>query len=262
MKLLKFDPKQRKLVEFAEPTRGPKGDKGDKGDKGEKGERGERGLRGPKGEKGNVGPQGPIGMIGPQGPQGNKGEQGLAGKNGVDGSTIHIVDQTPAPTLGRQNDIAINKFRELFIKEQEWKFVFSLAGGGSSLIRKLQEIRDVKLTNIQVNQVLKWNGTNWVNGTVVGGGGGITREVYSIAVNDTALDTANTDFTYFVSGGATLTMPTAVGNTNEYNIKNTSAGNITINFTGLETGEGQTSLIVPAYNSVTLHSDNSNWWVV
>lgn len=272
MKVYKFDPLKRKLVEFAEPVKGIKGDKGDKGEKGDRGDRGEQGLRGlrgfrgEKGDKGDKGERGEIGPIGPQGIQGEKGEQGiqgLQGDKGLDGSFIYRNEGFPSNDLGKDGDWCFNNFKEVFYKANgKWNFYLQLGSGGSR-VNKIEDIGNVKITSISTNQVLSWNGSGWVNRTVTGGtGSGITREIYSITTNETAQSGSNIDYVYFVSNGATLTMPTAVGNTSEYHVKNTTSNNITVNFTGLETGEGQTSLTVPAHNSITLISDNSNWWIV
>lgn len=97
-----------------------------------------------------------------------------------------------------------------------------------------------------------------------GGGSGIQRSITVVTTNTTAGDTALTDYCYFVSGSSvTLTMPTAVGNTNRYTIKNTDGSNsITVAFNGSETGDGSSTLLLRPNVSLDLVSDNSNWKIV
>lgn len=93
-----------------------------------------------------------------------------------------------------------------------------------------------------------------------GGGGGIVREVNVISTNTNAGDTAGIDYVYVVSGTTTVTLPTAVGNTNLYTIKNVGAGVILIATTGGQTIDGDASLsLVTQFTSVDLISDGSNW---
>lgn len=97
--------------------------------------------------------------------------------------------------------------------------------------------------------------------TATGSGSGITRSINSIAVNTAADATASTDFVYICTAALTLTLPTCVGNTNLYTIKNTSNAIITIATTGGNTIDGQTSIqLSTQYTAVDLSSDGvSNW---
>lgn len=103
-------------------------------------------------------------------------------------------------------------------------------------------------------------GLKWIP---AGSGSGITRSVSSVAVNTNAGSTASTDYVYFVSGTTTITLPTAVGNSNRYTIKNVGSGVVTIATTSAQTIDGGTtaSLIVQ-YTSIDLISNGSNWLVV
>ena len=51
----------------------------------------------------------------------------------------------------------------------------------SSHLRKLQNIGNVKLTDVQLNQSLKWDGRNWINATLAGGSGS-GASAYDVAV--------------------------------------------------------------------------------
>ena len=44
------------------------------------------------------------------------------------------------------------------------------ASGGSGGASALDDLTDVVITSVAINEVLKWDGTNWVNGTASGGG--------------------------------------------------------------------------------------------
>lgn len=94
------------------------------------------------------------------------------------------------------------------------------------------------------------------------GGGGISRSVNNISTPQTAGSTANTDYVYNISGTTTLTMPTAVANTNRYSLKNSGVNTVTIAFTGGQTGDGSATLSLPVANtSLDLISNGSNWFI-
>ena len=93
-----------------------------------------------------------------------------------------------------------------------------------------------------------------------GGGNGITRTVLAISASQTLSSTASVDFVYFVSGITTVTMPTAVGNTNRYTIKNAGTNTVTIDTTSSQTIDGGLTAVLPVANtSLDLVSDGSNW---
>jgi hypothetical protein len=100
-----------------------------------------------------------------------------------------------------------------------------------------------------------------------GGGGGISRTITSISTATTAGATASTDYVYFVSGTTTLTLPTAVSNTNRYTVKNTGTATVTIATTSSQTitvanNTAVTTITLPPGSSFDLLSDNANWQAV
>lgn len=90
---------------------------------------------------------------------------------------------------------------------------------------------------------------------------GLTRSISSISSPTTAASVALTDYIFFVSGTTTLTLPTAVGNTNEYTVKNVS-GTTTVATTSSQTINGNLTVTILAGSVLTLISDNANWHVV
>ena len=112
------------------------------------------------------------------------------------------------------------------------------------------------------SQVISYNsGTNRAEWTTVTGG--MSRSINNVSGNTTAGAAANTDYYYFVSAVATITLPTAVGNTNEYTIKRTGAGVVTIDGNGSETIDGSLTINLNVANqSVTLISDTTNWQII
>ena len=94
-------------------------------------------------------------------------------------------------------------------------------------------------------------------------GGGISRSVSSVSTATAAGATAKTDYVYFVSGTTTLTLPTAVSNSNLYTVKNTGANTVTIATTSSQTIDGSLTITLPVANtSVDIVSDGSNWRIV
>lgn len=96
------------------------------------------------------------------------------------------------------------------------------------------------------------------------GGSGILRSVNVISTNTTAGATSTTDYVYIVSGTTTLTLPTAVGNTNRYTVKRTDATlTTTIATTSSQTIDGaSTYTLTSQYESVDLISNGSNWLTI
>lgn len=93
-------------------------------------------------------------------------------------------------------------------------------------------------------------------------GSTITRDFVTPLGSGTIGDTALTDYVYFITGAYTMTMPTAVNNTNRYTIKNKHSADITINTTSSQTIDGSLTLVLPPLSSVDLISDNSNWSII
>ena len=96
-----------------------------------------------------------------------------------------------------------------------------------------------------------------------GATGGISRSITNIAVNTTAGAVALTDYVYFVSGTTAVTLPTAIGNTNQYTIKRVGTNTVTINTTSAQTIDGSTTATLNfQYESLDLVSDGTNWNVI
>jgi Collagen triple helix repeat (20 copies) len=97
-----------------------------------------------------------------------------------------------------------------------------------------------------------------------GGGSGITRSVNSISTATTGAAAASTDYVYLVSGTTTFTLPTAVGNTNLYTVKNVGSGNVTVATTSSQTIDGGSTAVLTAslQGSIDLISDGANWNII
>lgn len=94
------------------------------------------------------------------------------------------------------------------------------------------------------------------------GGSGVTRSVVVTASPVTAGATAATDYVYLTSGTTTITLPTAVSNTNLYTIKNTGSNTVTVATTSSQTIDGTTTITIAPLASVDVISNNANWNVI
>lgn len=90
-------------------------------------------------------------------------------------------------------------------------------------------------------------------------GSGITRSITVTSTSVTAGSTSDVDYVYLVAGAHTITLPTAVSNTNRYTIKNNHSANITIDTTSAQTIDGTTSISIAPEESVDIISTNTNW---
>jgi hypothetical protein len=101
------------------------------------------------------------------------------------------------------------------------------------------------------------------DGSTSTGAGGSAKSINSVSTNTAAGSTSSTDYFYFGSGTINITLPTAVGNTNNYTIKNVGTGVITIDTTSSQTIDGSlTAPINVQYLSLTLISDGANWNII
>lgn len=91
----------------------------------------------------------------------------------------------------------------------------------------------------------------------------LVRSINAVSSTTSAGSTEATDYIYLCTGTFTITMPTAVGNSNRYTIKNVGSGTITIDTTSSQTIDGSLTATLPVqYTSLDLVSDNSNWNII
>lgn len=120
-------------------------------------------------------------------------------------------------------------------------------------------LSDVEITAPVTGQILVYNGTNWVN---TNASIGITRSIIAISSATTAGDASMTDYVYLVSNTTTLTLPTAVSNTNLYTVKNVGTGIVTVNTTSSQTIDGSATSTLSSNQVRGYISDNSNWKLI
>ena len=95
----------------------------------------------------------------------------------------------------------------------------------------------------------------------------VTRSISSVSTNTAAGATAFTDYVYIVTGTSTITLPTAVGNTNKYTVVNAGVGTVTTATTSAQTINGAANSVQgaqasPYYPSEDYISDGANWFIV
>ena len=95
-----------------------------------------------------------------------------------------------------------------------------------------------------------------------GAGGGITRNVSTVTTSATLAATAATDYVVFIGSGGAPVLPTAVGNTNLYTIKNVDIAARTVATTGGQTIDGSTSATLTPNTALSLVSDGTNWRIL
>jgi gas vesicle protein len=134
---------------------------------------------------------------------------------------------------------------------------------GAIIARFLGQIGDVSVTGATDGQVLAYNATTglWEAATP-SSGSGILRSVIVTSGNTTMGAAAATDYIYLVAGAHTMTLPTAVGNTNRYTVKNNHSVDVTINTTSSQTIDGTTTLTIASEDSIDLISNGSNWNII
>jgi hypothetical protein len=98
--------------------------------------------------------------------------------------------------------------------------------------------------------------------TGTSGAGAIARSIVSISATTTAGAAAATDYVYLVTGTVTLNMPTAVGNSNRYTVKNVGSGTVTVDGFGSETMDGSATVALSPNQSLDFISDGTNWRII
>lgn len=107
------------------------------------------------------------------------------------------------------------------------------------------------------------NGNLVDSGGACGSGSGITRSVSNISTTTTAGAAASTDYVYNGTVTLQITLPTAVGNTNRYTVKNSGSGIVTIATTSAQTIDGaSTAVISVQYGALDLVSNGTNWMII
>jgi predicted transcriptional regulator len=139
----------------------------------------------------------------------------------------------------------------------------NIAIGGN--VNALSQFTDINLkagNNVTITYAAN-HATGYTDVTITSsgtGGGGITREINNVAVPTAAGSTPGIDYVYLASGTLTITLPTAIGNTNLYTIKNVGSGIVTIDTTAGQTIDGDATVIMPVqFTSVDLISNGTNW---
>lgn len=96
---------------------------------------------------------------------------------------------------------------------------------------------------------------------VSGGGSGITRSVSKVSTSQTAGASSAIDYVFFAQAGVKLTLPTAVGNSNMYTVKNMTTSSVLVAAPeGID--DGATALISVQYQSLDLISNGSIYGVI
>ena len=93
-------------------------------------------------------------------------------------------------------------------------------------------------------------------------GTGITRSISTVTTTVTIAAIAATDYVVFIGAGGIVTLPTAVGNTNQYTLKTIDTVSKTVATTSSQTIDGNTTIIITPNTSVDVVSDNTNWRIV
>ena len=133
-------------------------------------------------------------------------------------------------------------------------------GGGTGGATSLAGLSDVSLSNLAIDQILKFNGALWVNGIAS-----------SLPITSTNIDIL-LDTTYYTvkvdasNGNRIITLPTSFGMQGKiYNIKKMDAtvNIVTIACSGGEVIDGSPTVIISAqYTTITVQSDNANWVIL
>ena len=102
----------------------------------------------------------------------------------------------------------------------------------------------------------------YVPGSGGSGVGGLGRSVFVINSSTTAGEAFNTEYVYICTDALTLTLPTAVDNTNTYLVKRVGTSDVIVDTTDGQTIDDiATHTLDVRYQAVNFVSDGTNWVV-
>ena len=256
---------------------------------------------GESGEKGDKGDKGNTGLTGKTGEKGIDGETPICGvdyytSTDEDKLLKKILAKIPKPKDGvsvkpeEVTKIVMGNLEK--IRKDDHKAIVNeilnnpvlrmlLHGGGSSSggttspLTTKGDIYAFSTVNdrlpIGVNgQVLSSDSTQptglkWITNA---GGSGITRSINVVAGNTTAASAVSIDYVYFCSTVMTLTLPTAIGNTNRYTVIHKDTSTLTIATIGGQTiafyppAPATTATVTVQGTVIEIYSDGTNWWTI
>lgn len=183
---------------------------------------------------------------------------GLTPKGAYDGATTYSIGDSVSYNGSSYILYASATSGTLPTDNTKWQLLASKGSTGSTgASGVVQSV--VAGSNVTVDST---DPANPIVSSTATGGTGITRSILAISSNTAAGGTSLTDYVYLVSGTTTLTLPTAVGNTNRYSIKNSGTNTVTVATTSTQTIDGSTTATLTPNTSLDVVSDNSNWRII
>jgi len=123
---------------------------------------------------------------------------------------------------------------------------------------------DVQLGTIQIGHASDTSVSRSAAGVLAVEGFDVTTtSVVSVTGTSTLSAVGARVYVVLLGSGAVPTLPTAVGNTSIYHLKNVHTAPISVALTSSQTIDGGTgSLTILPKQSFSIVSDNSNWWII
>lgn len=134
-------------------------------------------------------------------------------------------------------------------------------GGNSSVLSRYGDINLKPGSNVTLTYSNNDTTKNLDLTIAATGGSGTTRSINRVSTSGTMAAAVGTDYVYISTAGTQQTLPTAIGNSNLYTVKNVAASSVLISTTAAQTIDGDTTLILATqYTAVDLINDgNDNW---
>ena len=259
---------------------GRRGEKGSRGDRGERGSTGVAGFKGDRGEIGSIGETGSVGEIGTrglegkQGPTGVKGDVGVPGDTGTQGTTGKDGDTGSPGAIGKRGVTGIAGIMGIPGSRGDRGLVGDKGSKGEQGPKGVQGVKGERGSKGERGLEGGLSDDDRVRFFV-----GLQRAKYTDAEAAAALlvlVTKASDYTIVsadnvilcnASAGAfTITLPTAVGRSGKmYNIKkiDSTSNIVTVDGDGTETiDDGLTADLTVQYESITVVSDGTEWWIL
>jgi hypothetical protein len=222
-------------VQGPQGFQGFQGHQGDTGAQGFQGTQGFQGAQGTQGFQGNTGAQGATGAQGPQGTQGFQGPQGSG----------NVRTQTTFTATAAQTTFTVNYIVgqvDVYYNGSRLAPAEFTATNGTSIILA---------TTCQVNDIVD----------VVAYLAAISLSVATFnSQSGTVTATATSGLiVYEFTGAGSLVLPTAIGNTALFKVKNRHSANITVTFTSGQNADDTTTITLIPFQALEFISNNTDY---
>lgn len=169
-----------------------------------------------------------------------------------------ITQNTQTTTIATMPNPNSVEGRVVMVRVNDAYTTFQHSSSGTTTLRLLGGVNFTAPAGTHITFMWYNTGLQWIEVARSTNISGAALRTIQTVTSSAVLGAAG-DYLVFIGSGGAPTLPTAVGNTGRYSLKNITTTDRTIATTSSQTIDGETGLTLPAGVSVDLVSDGSNW---